>query len=132
MRSTSIMVCGVLCLTVLAFGVTACSPDEPLVIATVSGLSQDVVTEAPAKEETEFPLETKVELPQEESEELISWEDREIYRAGLIEEAQGVLDELPGASIYHIEFSISDDKLRLEGHEAVKYTNRESEALEEV
>ena len=55
-----------------------------------------------------------------------------LSRAGLIESAQWALDDLAGASIYHIDVQISDDKLGLEGHQAVRYTNRESTDLDEV
>jgi aminopeptidase N len=61
-----------------------------------------------------------------------SWDDRTIFRPGLIEAEQGVLDRLPGASVYHIDFQISDDFLLLEGHEEVRYTNQEDEPLDEV
>jgi len=61
-----------------------------------------------------------------------SWDDRAIFRQGLIEAEQDVLDRLPGATVYHIDFQVSDDFLLLEGHEEVRYTNREDEPLDEV
>ena len=61
-----------------------------------------------------------------------NWDDREIFRQGLIASAEGVLAELPGASVYHLDFTISNDRLNLSGYEAVKYTNREDEPLEEI
>jgi len=61
-----------------------------------------------------------------------AWDDRAIFREGLIEAEQEVLDRLPGASVYHIDFQISDDFLLLEGREEVRYTNQEDEPLNEV
>lgn len=61
-----------------------------------------------------------------------AWDDRAIFRPGLIEAEQEALDHLPGASVYHIDFQISDNFLLLEGHEEVRYTNQEDEPLDEV
>ena len=62
----------------------------------------------------------------------IAWDDRAIFRQGLIEAEQEVLDRLPGASVYHIDLRIPDDFVLLEGHEQVRYTNQEDEPLDEV
>lgn len=61
-----------------------------------------------------------------------TWDDRAIFRPGLIDAEREVLARLPGASVYHIDFQISDDLLLLEGHEKVRYTNQEDEPLDEV
>ncbi len=61
-----------------------------------------------------------------------AWDDRAIFRSGLIDTEQEVLGRLPGASVYHIDFQVSDDFLLLEGHEEVHYTNQENEPLDEV
>ncbi len=61
-----------------------------------------------------------------------SWDDRTIFRAGLIDAEQEVLDRLTGASVYRIDFQIANDLLLLDGHEEVRYTNRENEPLDEV
>ena len=37
--------------------------------------------------------------------------DRAIFQAGLIEADQPILDQLPGASYYHIDLKISDDTI---------------------
>ncbi|MCD4673528.1 MAG: M1 family metallopeptidase [Anaerolineaceae bacterium] len=63
---------------------------------------------------------------------VIEWEDREIFRPGLIAEEQAVLDDLEGASIYHIKLDIPDDLEVLQGHLEVQYTNREDTDLEQV
>ena len=62
----------------------------------------------------------------------VSWSDRTIFRPGLVASVQGVLDELPGATVYHINIEIADDLLSLAGHEDVLYTNREACALGEI
>ena len=61
-----------------------------------------------------------------------AWDDRALFREGLIDAEQEVLDRLPGASVYHIDLQIPDDLLLLEGHERVRYTNQEDEPLDEV
>jgi len=61
-----------------------------------------------------------------------AWDDRAIFRDGLIEVEREVLGRLPGASVYHIDLQISDDFLLLEGREEVHYTNQEDEPLDEV
>jgi hypothetical protein len=43
-----------------------------------------------------------------------------------------VLDELKGASVYHIEFNIAEDIYHITGTEEVRYTNTESVALNEI
>ena len=60
------------------------------------------------------------------------WEDRSIFKAGLVASEQSVLDELDTASIYHIEFKIADDLYHVTGTEEVKYTNAETTPLNEV
>lgn len=62
----------------------------------------------------------------------IDWEDRDIFLSGLITAEQSVLDELPDASVYHIDLKITADYHTLQGHEAVKYTNQETVALDEI
>ena len=60
------------------------------------------------------------------------WEDRSIFKPGLVASEQPVLDELDAASIYHIEFKIADDLYHLTGAEEVRYTNAETAPLDEV
>jgi hypothetical protein len=69
-------------------------------------------------------------IPSHQSE--TAWDDRTVFGQGLIDAEQEVLDRLPGASLYHIDFQISNDLLLLEGHEKVRYTNQEDEPLDEV
>ena len=60
------------------------------------------------------------------------WEDRSIFKAGLVGSEQSVLDELEGASIYHIELDIADSLYEIKGAEEVRYTNTEDVPLSEV
>ena len=62
----------------------------------------------------------------------IPWDDRTVFQAGLIEKEQAILDELPGASVYHIDMAIDEDMRRISGTEEVLYTNQEDEPLNEV
>lgn len=61
-----------------------------------------------------------------------AWDDRSIYRAGLVEGEQEVLARLPDASVYHIDLHIAADMTHITGSQQVRYTNAENEKLEEV
>jgi hypothetical protein len=61
-----------------------------------------------------------------------AWDDRSIFKNGLVQSQQPVLDRLNGASVYHLEFKIADDLLHVTGHEEVQYTNTETVALAEI
>ena len=60
------------------------------------------------------------------------WDDRSIFKDGLVASEQSILDELKGASIYHLEFIIADDLYQIAGTEEIRYTNNEDVALGEV
>jgi hypothetical protein len=60
------------------------------------------------------------------------WEDRSLFKNGLVGSEQSVLNELPNASVYHIEFRIAEDIYHVEGTQAVRYTNAEEVALDQV
>jgi aminopeptidase N len=62
----------------------------------------------------------------------MAWDDRAIFREGLIDAEQAVLDDLPGATVYHIALQVHDDFVLLQGREQVRYTNQENEPLNEV
>jgi hypothetical protein len=62
----------------------------------------------------------------------VAWDDRAIFREGLVGAEQATLDGMPGASVYHIDFEVADDFSTLAGHEEVLYTNREERSLDEV
>jgi len=60
------------------------------------------------------------------------WEDRSLFKSGLVTSEQSVLDELNSASVYHIEFKIADDLYHISGTEEVRYINAEEAALDQV
>lgn len=60
------------------------------------------------------------------------WDDRSIFKAGLVPSAQSVLDELDGASVYHIVLKIEEDLFHITGTQDVRYTNNEDIPLNEV
>jgi len=62
----------------------------------------------------------------------VAWDDRSAFRQGLISSEAAVLDELPGASIYHLDLAISPDLLSVAGLQEVRYTNQEDVTLDEV
>ena len=62
----------------------------------------------------------------------VGWDERAIFRQGLIQAEQEALDGLAGASVYHIDLQISDDFGVLKGYEEVRYTNQEDEPLDAV
>ena len=64
--------------------------------------------------------------------ETVDWDNREIFRAGLIKSEQPVLEQLTGASRYQIELQIADDFTSLQGRERVRYTNQEAVPLEAI
>jgi hypothetical protein len=62
----------------------------------------------------------------------IPWDDYTLFKKNLAASAQGILTKLPGASIYHIAFSLSAPPTSVLGVEEVRYTNQENVALTEV
>jgi Peptidase family M1 domain len=60
------------------------------------------------------------------------WEDRSIFKSGLVASEQPVLDELSNASVYHIEFNLAEELFHVTGREKVRYTNAEDVALDQV
>lgn len=58
--------------------------------------------------------------------------DRRIFINGLTPSQQGILNELPGASIYDLEISIANNLYAYHGKETVLYTNTESTPLREI
>ena len=62
----------------------------------------------------------------------IANDDFAIFRDGLAESQQALLDELTDASLYTIQFTIQDDIVTTDGVEDVRYTNRETVPLNEI
>jgi aminopeptidase N len=61
-----------------------------------------------------------------------AWDDRSPFRSGLRDSEAGVLEQLRGASIYHLDIEIAEDALHVSGREEVRFTNQESAPLSEV
>lgn len=63
----------------------------------------------------------------------IDWENRDVFKSGLVSGAQGVLKELPQASTYFISLEIAPDLIsELKGHQIIRYFNAEDEPLTEI
>ena len=71
-------------------------------------------------------------LPAQAADDKINRESRQVFRTGLIPAEQDVLDELPGATEYVLDITLPDDLEKLQGHQAVRYTNREDVELTEL
>lgn len=70
--------------------------------------------------------------PEPAAAEVTAWDDRSIYRTGLIKSEQETLTRFPHASVYHIELRIAEDMTQVMGQQQVRYTNAERVALGEV
>jgi len=63
----------------------------------------------------------------------IDWEDREIFKSGLVPGSQSVLNQLPLASTYYISIEIPEDLIsEIKGHLIVRYSNAEDVNLDMV
>ena len=62
----------------------------------------------------------------------VAWDNRSAFRHGLVSSEAAALDELPSASIYHLDLAISLDLLSVAGLQEVRYTNQEDVTLDEV
>ncbi len=60
------------------------------------------------------------------------WDDRSPFQSGLVQAEQPALNQLPKASVYHLEFNLADDLYHVTGTEDVRYTNAEDVALDKV
>jgi hypothetical protein len=94
-------------------------------VFSAAGCNQSVLTAAnppdlPSVTPTSAPIVTNL------------WNDRELFRSGLIEAAKGALAQLPGASEYHLDIQIADNITSLQGQEQVLYTNQEDAPLNEL
>ncbi len=129
-----------LMLILMVVCLAACQADTPLVTST--GESRPTATSRPVEASTAAPVASPTSAPDVTPVPPAStdppaasgdgWEDRELFRAGLIGAAQSVLEELPGASVYRIELIIPPDFRVLDGRQQVWYTNRESGPLSEI
>lgn len=63
---------------------------------------------------------------------LTPWDDRSVFQNGLVPSEQGILQGLPGASVYHIDLTIEPGLTTLTGQEEIRYTNREAAPLDKI
>ena len=62
----------------------------------------------------------------------VAWDDRSAFAAGLVSGQQAVLEQRPGASVYHLDVTLGDDMTTLRGREELRYTNTEDVSLDSV
>jgi hypothetical protein len=62
----------------------------------------------------------------------VAWQDRSPFRPGLIDSEAGVLEQLPGATIYHMDLVLSEDMTSISGRQEIRYTNQEDVPLDAV
>ena len=62
----------------------------------------------------------------------LTWEDREIFRAGLVTSEQAILEQLPSAPIYHMDLQIEAENQIVNGRQELLYTNQENVPLTEL
>ncbi len=60
------------------------------------------------------------------------WDDYSLFYEGLVTSERPIIDQLPEATVYHLDLRISPDCLLLQGHEEVLYTNQEEEPLDKI
>lgn len=60
------------------------------------------------------------------------WDERDVFRAGLIDSEQTVLAQLPGATVYHMALEIEDNISTVNGRQEIRYTNQEESPLSEI
>jgi aminopeptidase N len=60
-----------------------------------------------------------------------SWDDRDVFLAGLAPGEEAVLQELPGATVYHLDIDITDPT-NVKGLMEALYTNNEEESLDKL
>jgi hypothetical protein len=61
-----------------------------------------------------------------------SWSNREIFRAGLVASEQAILEQLPGAPVYHLDLRIEAGQSVVNGRQQLLYTNQENMPLHEI
>ncbi|MGD8813483.1 MAG: M1 family metallopeptidase [Anaerolineales bacterium] len=62
----------------------------------------------------------------------VGWDERQLFVSGLVEGQHVVLDQLDGASIYHMDLILTIDPVKIAGTIEVRYTNQEQVALDDV
>lgn len=94
----------------------------PQVTQAESEAGGDPQAEAPPTGEDTLPQPTLFEQ---------AWDDRELFRRGLLEDEQDIVDTLTGATVYHMQLAI-DELTQISGQMEVLYTNQEEVPLNEI
>ena len=95
--------------------------------------TEDPIAQAPTGELSELETGDLLSVSFPATAEEINWEDREIFKSGLVPEAQSVLQGLPQASTYYISLVIPPElPENITGSLIVRFFNTENEPLEEI
>lgn len=78
------------------------------------------------------PVDNGDHLPQPSLFPEYGWADRSVFAAGLLDSELGILQGLPGAPFYRLDFEIRDSLDKVTGHEEMLYTNNEDMPLNEI
>jgi aminopeptidase N len=60
------------------------------------------------------------------------WNDRDVFKSGLIPSEWHILDELPDAPAYRLDLTIDPDMVHIHGDESLRYTNHSGDLLDEL
>ena len=128
----------ILCATLMLLAaLTSCiTPPVGTSLPTIARMPTTVPTSTTATTSatTQIPTATPTHSsqPTQDLEPDAHLDDQQLFRAGLVEAEQDVLNQSAGTSQYQIDFQISSDLLLLQGREEVRYTNQEDEPLDAV
>jgi hypothetical protein len=107
-----------------------------LILAGVVGCSQQPEASIPNEIEQNSEIQTIEDQTVEDQIEDVffdtDWDDRSIFKSGLIETEYHILDELTGASYYLIDLKIDKEYGGISGDQKVRYTNQEDSALDVI
>ncbi len=73
-----------------------------------------------------------IESDEYSTESFPGWDERDIFKSGLIPSQQHYLEELADAPIYHLDYEIDADLVTIRGHEEISYTNQENVPLDKI
>lgn len=112
----------------------AAAPATTAAPATATLPAAPTATPLPAASATAPPAQAAATLPPLPEPALfpVAWDDRAAFAAGLVSGAQGVLGELPGAAIYHLDLALDESLTRLAGRQEMLVTNQEDVTLKEL
>lgn len=103
---------GLLLIVFALLALAACSQSAPQATPPATVVASTAV---PATAVAATPQPAASPLPVSTSPAADNWDDRAIFRAGLIKDEQAALDQLPGASVYHLDVELAADLAALQG-----------------